>query len=367
MRILVAPEKFPTMKALAVAQAMARGLERVSPEIDILIHPLASGGSGTTELAVRYGKGRVRHELLPLVHHRPRDVKWAWLDDKTAIFDAQDVLGRPDGPSQLPAVYTDSRSLGEMMQRLIVHHPRQIVVALADVLAADGGYGLLNVFGVRAVNNGEEITAGTGARRLLSLDALDFSEFLPPPIPLVVLVDQWTTWDERVQQQDFRLDLVHGGLTVASRRYADLLENHVSVPVASVAASGAGGGLGLALAFLGAQFASGAQYLADLSSLAEHAGQSDWVLTGSAALTELSRFQTAGIAAAAAREAGIPGVALTFELGRGHDALYDAGLIGLYPVLDRLRSPKEAQRSVTALVEKAAYRVGYWMQALSDP
>ena len=366
MRILVAPEKFPTMKAQAVAQAMARGLERVSPEFDVVIHPLASGGSGTTELAVRFGKGRVRQEVLPVAHHRPREIKWAWLEDKTAIFDAQDVLGPPDGPSQLPAVYTDSTPLGDMLRRIFVHRPRQVVVALADVLAADGGLGLLTAFGVCAINS-EGTVGQPGARRLLNLDALDFSAFTPPPIPLVVLVDQWAAWDERVQQEDFRLDLVHGGLTAASQRYAALLGDRVSAPLSSSAGSGAGGGLGLALAFLGAQFASGAQYLADLSHLAENAGRADWLLTGSAALTDLSGTQAVGIAAAAARDAGIPAVALTVELGRGHAALYDAGLIGLYPVLDRPRPPKEAQRTLTALVEKAAYRVGYWMQALSDP
>jgi glycerate kinase len=354
------------MKAQAVAQAAVRGLERVSPDSDVIVSPLESGGSGTTDLAVLYAHGRVHHEVVPIPRHRPRDVKWAWLEDNTAIFDAQGVLGRPDGPALLPAVYTDSRPLGEMLIRLVSHRPRRIVIALADVLAADGGLGLLSAFGVRPVSSVGPV-AEAGARRLLGLDAVDISHLAPPPVPIVVLVDQWTTWNDRVKQQDFRLDLVHGGLTEASRQYAQLLAEHVGVPVAAVAGSGAGGGLGLALAFLGAKFVSGATFLAELGGLAAKAGRADWVLTGSPVLTGLSCVQTVGVAASAAREAGIPAVALTLELGRGHAALYDAGLVGLYSVLDRPRSHKETQRTLSALVEKAAYRVGYWMQALSDP
>lgn len=354
------------MKAQAVAQAMARGLQRVSPQFDLIMYPLASGGAGTTDLAVRHGRGRVRHETIPVLNHRPRDVKWALFPDGTAMFDARDAMGTPDGPTQLSQTYSDSRPLGEMLMRLIARRPSRIVVAVADVLAADGGMGLLRAFGVRGCDQqGGYLSSGT--RDLLKLDHIDFSQLTPPNIPILALMDKSVSFNERVKQDDFRLDLIHGGLAAASGRVTDLLGEHVRVSLGETRGTGVGGGMGLALAFLGAQFVSGAQYLTELGNFLEHLWHVDWILTGSSALTQSSAMQAVGLAATAARDAGIPAVALTVEMGSGHFSLYDAGLVGMYSVLERPRTVNEVHRGLAALVEKAAYRVGVWMQALSDP
>jgi glycerate kinase len=367
VRILVAPERFyPSMKAQAVAQAMVRGLQQVLSPSDFVLYPLASGGSGTTDLAVRLAEGRLYHEVIAVGSRRRREVKWGWLPDHTAIFDAQDALGNPDGPSQLPGTYTDSRPVGEMLRRLIARRPERIAIALGDVLAADGGMGILQAFGVTLMDDaGTPLAAGS--RPLLAVDRIDFSGLTPPPVPIVGLTDHWSSWNERVQQRDFRLDLIHGGLTQASCRFAELLSDYIRVPLGDVAASGAGGGLGMALAFLGAQFKLGAEYLAHLGKLEEKAWRVDWAVTGSTQLSADSCNQAVGMVAQAAQKAGIPAVALTLQLGPGHGGLYDAGIVGQYSVLDRPRSEREVHRALASLIEKAAYRVGYWMQALSDP
>lgn len=367
MKILIAPERFhPTMKAQAVAQAMTRGLQRVSPHFECFMYPLASGGVGTTDIVVRAAKGRVRHETLALPNRHRREVKWALLPDGTAIFDARDVLGDPDGPSQLNQTYTDSSPLGIMIRHLLAYHPTQIAIALGDVLAADGGMGLLSHFGIRP-HDAEGDTLVRGSRQLLRLDGVDFSGLEPPPVPLLALTDHQASWNSRVHHEDFRLDLIHGGLHDAAMRLGDALSDHVSMPLGDMPGTGVGGGLGLALTFLGAHFVAGSEYLARWSGLAETMWQMDWVLTGSIRLGEESLHQAVGSVARLARDAGVPAVALTVEMASHHTVLYDEGLIGLYSVLDRPRSAKEVQRTLPALIEKAAYRTGIWMQAMSDP
>lgn len=366
MRILIAPERFyPTMKAQATAEAMARGLRQVSPHFELVLCPLASGGGGTADIAVRLGGGRIHREIIPVPNRRPREVKWAMMPDGTAIFDAIDAMGKPDGPSQLNKTYTNSVALGDMLQRLIAKQPHRIVVALGDVLAADGGMGLLESFGIYGLDQDDRhLTPGT--RQLLTLHRIDFSTLSPPTIPVLALTDISVSWNQRVQEEDFRLNLIHGGLDQASCRFVNLLGEHVRVPLGDLAGTGVGGGLGMALAFLGAQFMSGAEYLAEMGHLGEKALNVDWMLTGSAELTAHSREQSVGVAALKARDAGVPAVALTMALGHGHSELYDAGLIGMYGVLDRPRQERDTQRALPALIEKAAFRVGYWMQALSD-
>ncbi len=353
------------MKAQAVAQAMVRGLKRVSPHLEVSMYPMASGGSGTTDLAVRVAGGRVRHETILPSGRRPRDVKWAMLPDGTAIFDARDAMGNPDGPTQLNKAYTNSQPLGEMLKRLIERRPRRIVVALGDVLAADGGMSLLQSFGVTARNEYGDILT-SGARSLLHLHHVDFSDLTPPAVPILALTDEDYSWNQRVQQPDFRLDLIHGGLTTASSRYVDFLGEHIRMPLADLSGSGVGGGLGMALAFLGAGFEPGAQYLGKLGALADLMQDVDWVVTGSSNLGDESEHQAVGTVAHLAREAGLSAVALTLSLNPGHLDLYDAGLSGIYPVLDRPRSSRDAHRALPSLIEKAAFRTGYWMQAMSE-
>lgn len=366
MKILVAPERFyPAMKAQAVAQAMARGLERVSPHFNLIMYPLASGGMGTTDLAVRIAKGRMRQETILFNHHR-RDVKWAMLPDGTAIFDAREALGAPDGPSPLKHTDSDTSSLGDMIMRLLSYEPKQIAIALGDVLAADGGLGLLQKFGVRIYGEEGDVLP-SGARQLLRVNSVSFGQLEPPPVPILALTDGHASWNNRVQQEDFRLDLIYGGLMGASERFGNMLAEHVLVPLPDIDGTGAGGGLGLALAFMGAQFREGAAYLAELGGLFEEMWHVDWVMTGSSVLGEASMDQAVGTAARLARDAGTPAVALAIELTRGHARLYDEGLSGLYSVLDRPRPAKDVLRMLPALLEQAAYRTGMWMQAMSDP
>ncbi len=366
MRILVAPERFyPTMKAQAVAQAMTRGLQQVSPQYDILMYPLASGGSGTTDLAVRLAKGRIHHETIPVPNRRPREVKWGLLPDGTALFDAKDALGNPDGPSRLDKTYSDSLPLGLMIQHLLTYKPARIAIALGDVLAADGGMGLLQFFGVSALDQ-EGLELSSGTRSLLHLHAVDFSHLAPPAVPILGLTDIAITWNARVQQQDFRLDLIHGGLMSAAMRLVDLLAEHIRVPLAEMPGTGVGGGLGMALAFLGAQFQPGAEFLKELGHLRELMWNVDWVMTGTSELDDESVHQAAGVVALLAREAGVPAVALAVSLKAGYLRLYDAGLTGINSVLDRPRTEKDVQRALPALIEKASYRTGVWMESLSD-
>lgn len=354
------------MKAQAVAQAMARGLEAVWRDVDIITYPMASGGAGTTELAVRAAHGRIRHETIAVNNRHTRDVRWALLPDGTALFDATDALGKPDGPSQFATTYTSSRALGQMILRLCAKNPQRIAIALGDALTMDAGMGLLQQFGVRFYDDaGSELDAHP--RALMRARRVDFTALQPPAIPILALASNLVTWNQRVQEEDFRLDLVYGGLKEASSETIEELGAHIRVPLAEVPGSGVGGGMGIGLLFLGAQFNFGAQFLADIGGARDLVWTADWIMTGSSVLSGESQNQAVGIMARLARDAGLPAVALGTELRRGHMSLFDEGLIGIYSVLDRPRNFKEVQRMLAALIEQAAYRTGVWMQALGDP
>ena len=59
-RVLVAPDKFKgTLPAADVARAVAAGLRRARPDVDVECLPVADGGDGTLDAAVSAGFERV--------------------------------------------------------------------------------------------------------------------------------------------------------------------------------------------------------------------------------------------------------------------------------------------------------------------
>lgn len=60
MKVLIAPDSFKgSMDALSVAQAIEKGILKVSPETDTVILPMADGGEGTMINLVQATEGHV--------------------------------------------------------------------------------------------------------------------------------------------------------------------------------------------------------------------------------------------------------------------------------------------------------------------
>ena len=54
--VLIAPDKFKgSLGATEVVRAVSRGLTRVFPDTRLYEHPIADGGEGTVEMAIRHG------------------------------------------------------------------------------------------------------------------------------------------------------------------------------------------------------------------------------------------------------------------------------------------------------------------------
>ena len=64
--ILIAPDKFKgSLSADGVTSALSKGLQRAFPDARLYEHPIADGGEGTVEMALRHG-------FRPVTVGRPR-------------------------------------------------------------------------------------------------------------------------------------------------------------------------------------------------------------------------------------------------------------------------------------------------------
>ncbi len=236
MRALASPASLKgVLTAAEAAAALTRGLRSAGAEAEEL--PLADGGEGTAEVL---GARAVRLERVPDAFGREREAPIRELPDGTAVVESAEVI--PLDPSRLDVRAASSRGLGELIAR--VGSAPQLLVCLGGTATMDGGSGLLEV-----------------------LDEL--------PAPTVALCDVRATLAEAPRLFGPQKGALADDVLELENRFADHLQSF-----AKLAGAGAAGGLGAALASLGAQLVPGAAYVLDAIGFRERAGAADLVVTG---------------------------------------------------------------------------------------
>ena len=220
MRALACPASLKSvLGATAAAAALARGLRRAGVEADEL--PIADGGEGSLD-ALHAGLGGVFHEVdVPDAFGRLRRARWLELPDGRAAVEAAAAI--PLDPSRLDPFAASSRGLGELIAA--VGRPAGLIVGLGGTATVDGGAGLLETL--------EALPTPT----IAACDAL-----VPLRDAARLFAPQKGATPEQVDELERRL---------AAR--ADL------APYAELPGAGAAGGLGAALASLGADLVPGAK------------------------------------------------------------------------------------------------------------
>jgi glycerate kinase len=224
VRALACPASLKgVLSAAEAAAALGEGLRTWAAEVVEL--PVADGGEGTLDALHAALGGTWRSAEVADAYGRPRRARWLERPDGTAVVEAAEAI--PLDPARLDPLAASSRGLGELINRL--GRPRALLVGLGGTATVDGGVGLLEV-----------------------LDAL--------PGPTVAACDAMVPLLDAA-----RLFAPQKGASAAEvgelvARLADLAELR---PVADFPGAGAAGGLGAALAVLGAELASGARVVLD--------------------------------------------------------------------------------------------------------
>jgi glycerate kinase len=223
------------LSAQEAAAALARGLRRAGAEAAEL--PLADGGEGTADAL---GAEVVRVERVHDAFGRDREAPVRALPDGTVVVESADAI--PLDPDRLDVRAASSRGLGELIASL-GECPR-LLVCLGGTATMDAGDGLLEV-----------------------LDAL--------PAPTTVLYDTRATLVEAPRLFGPQKGALLDDVTALEARFADHHQSFAKLP-----GSGAAGGLGAALASLGAELVAGAPYVLEAIGFRERAAAADLVVTG---------------------------------------------------------------------------------------
>jgi glycerate 2-kinase len=223
------------LSAGEAAAALARGLRRAGAEAVEL--PLADGGEGTAEVL---GARVVQLERVHDAFGRPSEAPVRAFADGTAVVESAEAI--PLDPARLEVRAASSRGLGELIAR-VGPCPR-LLVCLGGTATMDAGAGLLEV-----------------------LDEL--------PAPTTVLCDVRATLAEAPRLFGPQKGALADDVTELEHRFADHLQSFAKLP-----GTGAAGGLGAALASLGAELVPGAAYVLEAIGFRERAARADLVVTG---------------------------------------------------------------------------------------
>lgn len=252
MRALLCPASLKgVLSAQAAAAALGRGFRRAGAEATEL--PVADGGEGTCDaLALALG-GEWREAVVSDPLGRPVPARWLVLPDGRAVVEAAAAIGLPLlGREERDPLRASSRGLGELVLAALAESPASLVVALGGTATVDGGEGLREC-----------------VREL--------------PVPTVALCDVRTRLAGAAR--------LFGPQKGASEQDVDELERRLAAmeelrPYADIPGAGAAGGLGAALAALGADLAPGAATVLDLLDFDERLTGHDLVVTGEGQIDE---------------------------------------------------------------------------------
>lgn len=252
MKALLCPASLKgVLSAAEAAAALADGFRRAGVEAVEL--PVADGGEGTAEALYAALGGVWREAVVPDPLGRPVSARWLFLPDRRAVVEAAAAIGLPLlTPGERDPLRASSRGLGELVLAALQESPDSLVVALGGSATVDGGAGLRE-----AVN------------------AL--------PVPAIALCDVRTLLGDAARLFGPQKGASPSDVAVLERRLAAMEELR---PFAELPGAGAAGGLGAALAALGAELVPGAATVLDLLGFDDRLAEHDLVVTGEGAIDD---------------------------------------------------------------------------------
>src|SRR2546423_6594473 len=237
MRVLACPASLKgVLSPVEAADALAEGLRRVD-RIEVEQVPVEDGGEGTLEVISRARGGEWRTALVSDPLGRPVEARWLLLPDGRSVVESAQAIGLTLlAPEERDPLRASSRGLGELVLAALSGGPPELLVSLGGSATVDGGAGM------------REVLSELPTSVRVACDVR--SPLLGPRGAAAAFGPQKGAGPEAVAELE--------------RRLAAMTELE---PFADLPGAGAAGGLGAALAALGAELVPGAELVLELVGL----------------------------------------------------------------------------------------------------
>ncbi|HZK54864.1 MAG TPA: glycerate kinase [Desulfosporosinus sp.] len=369
MKVVIAPDSYKgCLKALEVAFAMRKGVQRVYPDSDIELIPMADGGEGTVDAILCAVRGeKVTIEVTdPL--GRSIEAAYALIDEgETALIEMASASGLTllSQEERNPLV-TSTQGTGLLIKNALDRGVKKILLGIGGSATNDGGAGLARALGVKLQDaDGNELPQGGAA--LAELVNIDMSGLDPRlakvQIEVACDVQNPLCGPEGASavygpQKGAKLEDINM-LDSALQNFGKVLSTVAFTNLLELAGGGAAGGLGAGVVgFLGAKLKPGSQIVLDVASADEKIKHADLVLTGEGR----TDFQTAygkvpvGVAALA-QKYSVPVLCISGCVEGSPDFLSDVGVATCFSVAEGPTTLEKAFLKAEEQLERAVWRV----------
>lgn len=369
MKIIIAPDSFKeSLSALDVANAVEAGFRRVFPHAQMVKIPIADGGEGTVQALVDAEGGITRRiEVLGPQGTPVRATYGLARHNSLAMIEMAAASGLElVPPSDRDPLAATSFGTGQLILDALDAGAKHLVIGIGGSATNDAGAGMLQALGVRLLDaHGDPIGRGAAALQHLArietgeLDsrlalchidvACDVTNPLLGPQGASVIFGPQKGASAAVVQE----------LETCLQRFADVVQRDLGVDVATIAGSGAAGGLGAALiGVLGARLRPGCDVVLETVGLKDLLKGADLVITGEGRTDGQTAYGKApmGVARMAAR-CGVPVLVLSGALTPDSAALHQHGVAAVFSAVRRPCSVDEALQEAAMNVRDAAYNL----------
>ena len=366
MKVVIAPDSFKdSLSAQAVADAIARGLSEVWPDVQLIKCPMADGGEGTIEAVLDACNGQWKTERVSGPLAVEIDAQWGWLEDsRTAIIEMATASGlQLLTLQQRDACVTSTYGTGQLIGAALDAGAQRIILAIGGSATNDGGSGMLAALGARFLDANDQ-PLPPGGLALAQLARIDIagldSRLADVRVEIAADVDNPLCGENGAShifgpqkgaspEQVLALDAALG-------HFADHSAQVLGKDLRDNPGSGAAGGMGFAAkAYLNASFRAGVEVVADLTGLEQALNQADLVITGEGRFdAQTLRGKTPFGVARIAQRQGVPVIVLAGTLGEGYERLYEHGISAAFAIVGGPATLEQACSHASDLLRERA-------------
>ncbi len=342
MRVVLAPNAFTgSMTAAQAAEAMARGVQRALPGVEVVRVPVADGGDGVVDVLIDALGGEAHTVEVMGPRGDPVEASFCYVPTlNLAAIEMASASGLALLPEeQQDPTLTTTYGTGELIAAALKLGVSRIIVGIGGSATNDGGIGMASALGVRFLDDAGQVVEPVGGA-LQDIHQIDNSG-LDPRIAAVRIeavcdVDNPLLGSEGAAQ-------VHGPhkgatpeqveeLDAGLAHLAAIIETDLGMDVRNLRGAGAAGGLGAGLrAFVNAELRHGVDLVLELVGLEEKLQGADLVLTAEGQIDFQTAFgkAPAGVALLA-KSHRIPCIAIGGSIGSDLGSLHGIGIDAVF-------------------------------------
>lgn len=369
MKIILASDSFKgSNSSRNVGEALKRGLEKIYPDAEYLIIPIADGGEGTTEAVLDAAGGELRSFTVTGPLGETLDAGIGILSGNRAVIEMAAASGLPLVPeNRRDPSKTTTRGTGELIMAALDAGAREIMIGIGGSATNDCGVGMAQALGIR-FHDAEGAEIGPGGGELSRLESIDPSGLDPrigeTKILVACDVNNPLCGPEGASatygpQKGADPQMVQF-LDKALERCARIIRRDLGKDVVDIPGSGAAGGLGAGLVgFLDGKLEKGIDAVLSILHFDTMVAGADLVITGEGKLDYQTAYGKvpAGVAVWTKKAGPIPVIAVVGDIGEGFEAVHDVGIDAVISSVNKAMPLAEAMGNSTRLLEETGERV----------